>query len=183
MTLLLITLWSSLDKSPLHILFSICPYCGSSLKRCSLLRMITTLMLWAVFKGLTELSFWTGRILTELVLRRQWKNFFRVGRSMQSEMLDLLILAREALIGAWVDFCVVGRGEEEGGSILMPRLSVAWISEISSAMTLIESSTVTHLAPDGWWGGAAPIWSTAMAVTPSWDGWSSVSAGVIVESR
>jgi hypothetical protein len=39
--------------------------------------------------------------------------------------LDLLVLARETLIGAGVDFCVVGRGEEEGGSILMPRLSVA----------------------------------------------------------
>jgi hypothetical protein len=47
MTLLLITLWSSLDKSPLHILFSICPYCGSSLKRCWLLSMITTLMLFS----------------------------------------------------------------------------------------------------------------------------------------
>jgi hypothetical protein len=40
MTLLLITLWSSLDQSPVHILFSICPYHGSSLKRCSLLQFL-----------------------------------------------------------------------------------------------------------------------------------------------
>ncbi len=37
----------SLDKSPVHILFSICPYRGSSLKRCSLLSMITTFMLFS----------------------------------------------------------------------------------------------------------------------------------------
>ncbi len=35
---------SSLVKSPLHILFSICPYSGSSLNLCSLSKMITALM-------------------------------------------------------------------------------------------------------------------------------------------
>ncbi len=47
MTLLLIFLRSSLDKSPFHILFSICSYCGSSLKRCLLFSMITTFMLFS----------------------------------------------------------------------------------------------------------------------------------------
>ena len=45
MTLLLITMQSSLDKFPVHILSSVFPYCGSSLKQCSLLSMITTFML------------------------------------------------------------------------------------------------------------------------------------------
>ena len=43
-TLEFILIRSSFVKSPLHILFSICPYSGSSLKRCSLSKMITALM-------------------------------------------------------------------------------------------------------------------------------------------
>ena len=43
-TLEFIRIRSCFVKSPLHILFSICPYSGSSLKRCSLSKMITALM-------------------------------------------------------------------------------------------------------------------------------------------
>ncbi len=43
-TLVFILIWSSLVKSPLHILFSIWPYSGSSLKQCWLSKMITALM-------------------------------------------------------------------------------------------------------------------------------------------
>ena len=43
-TLEFILIRSSFVKSPLHILFRICPYSGSSLKRCSLSKMITALM-------------------------------------------------------------------------------------------------------------------------------------------
>ncbi len=44
MTLLLILLRSSVVKSPFHILFNICPYYGSSLKRWSLSSIIIALM-------------------------------------------------------------------------------------------------------------------------------------------
>ncbi len=43
-TLVLILFRSSMDNSPFHILFSICPYNGSSLKRWSLSNMIIALM-------------------------------------------------------------------------------------------------------------------------------------------
>jgi hypothetical protein len=43
-TLVFILVRSSLVKSPFHILFSIWPYSGSSLKQCSLSKMITALM-------------------------------------------------------------------------------------------------------------------------------------------
>ncbi len=43
-TLVFILIQSSLVKSPLHILFSIWPYSWSSLKQCSLSKMITALM-------------------------------------------------------------------------------------------------------------------------------------------
>ncbi len=43
-TLVFILIRSSMVKSPLHILFSIWPYSGSSLKWCSLSKMITALM-------------------------------------------------------------------------------------------------------------------------------------------
>ena len=43
-TLVLILFRSSMDNSPFHILFSICPYNGSSLKRWSLSNMMIALM-------------------------------------------------------------------------------------------------------------------------------------------
>ena len=43
-TLVLILFRSSMDNSPFHILFSICPYNGSSLKQWSLSNMIIALM-------------------------------------------------------------------------------------------------------------------------------------------
>jgi hypothetical protein len=43
-TLEFILIQLSLVKSPLQFLFSICPYSGSSLKQCSLFKMITALM-------------------------------------------------------------------------------------------------------------------------------------------
>ncbi len=45
-TLVLILFLSSGSKSPSHIFFSIRPYSGSSLKRCSLFRIMTVLIFW-----------------------------------------------------------------------------------------------------------------------------------------
>ncbi len=44
MTLVFILLWASVDKSPFHILFNICPYSGSSLKRWLLSNIMIALM-------------------------------------------------------------------------------------------------------------------------------------------
>ena len=43
-TLLFIHSRSASDNSPSHILFSICPYAGSAVKRCALSNIIITLM-------------------------------------------------------------------------------------------------------------------------------------------
>ncbi len=100
MTQLLFFLRSSLDKSPLHILFSICPYCGSCLKQCLLFSMITTFMLFSQtpldkvankssFLVLqTGLSWWKS---PENMMENQPKNWFLflMSLSFMSSILSL----------------------------------------------------------------------------------------------